>query len=120
MGGGLAQLSAMGVADIYLTGDPTISYWKSVSKRHTAFAVESIQQTWNGTVDFGRKVTAQIARNGDLVYKMWLQISLPDLSEYLPTPNTATNIKWCNSVAHACLTGVELEVGGFRLDKHVP
>jgi len=118
MGGGLAQLTAFGNADVYITGSPTISFWKSVYKRYTAFAIESVVQAWNGTVDFGRKVTAQIARNGDLVYKCWLEIDLPDLSTYIPTPNTATDIKWCNSVALACLVSVELEIGGQRIDYH--
>lgn len=117
MGGGLAQLAAFGTADIYLTGNPTISYWKSVYKRYTAFAIESVLQSWNGTVDFNRKVTAQIARNGDLVYRMWLELTLPDLSTYVPLPNTATNIRWCNSIAQVVVNSVELEVGGTKLDR---
>jgi hypothetical protein len=67
MGGGLMQLVAYGAQDIYLTGNPQITFFKVVYRRHTNFAVESIEQTFNGTVDFGKRVTATISRNGDLV-----------------------------------------------------
>ena len=67
MGGGLMQLVAYGAQDIYLTGNPQITFFKVVYRRHTNFAVESIEQTFNGAVDFDRRVTATISRNGDLV-----------------------------------------------------
>ena len=65
MGGGLMQLVAYGAQDVYLTGDPQITFFKVVYRRHTNFSMESIAQTFNGTPDFGRKVSATIARNGD-------------------------------------------------------
>lgn len=84
MGGGIAQLASYGTADIYLTGNPQITYWKSVSRRHTNFAMESIQQSFQGPVDFGKKCTATISRTGDLATTMWLQVTLPDLTKYIP------------------------------------
>ena len=60
MGGGLLQLVAFGAQDVYLTGSPQITYFKVVFKRHTNFAVESIAQTFSGTVRYGSKVTAVI------------------------------------------------------------
>lgn len=88
MGGGIAQLASYGLADVYLTGSPQVTFWKLVYRRHTLFAMESIQQTFDGTADFGRKATCTIARNGDLVGSVWLEITLPDLLTYdiSPTP----------------------------------
>lgn len=86
MGGGVAQLASYGVADEYLTGTPTITFYKAVYRRHTLFAMESIEGTFDGTADFGRKCTCQISRNGDLVGAVWLEITLPDLLAYDITP----------------------------------
>ena len=73
MGGGLMQLVAYGAQDIYLTGNPQITFFKVVYRRHTNFSTESIQQTFNGTVDFGNTVTATISRNGDLIHRCYLE-----------------------------------------------
>ena len=56
MGGGLMQLVAYGAQDVYLTGNPQITFWKVTYRRHTNFAMESIEQTFNGQADFGRRV----------------------------------------------------------------
>ena len=71
MGGGLMQLVAYGAQDIYLTGNPQITFFKVVYRRHTNFAMEAIEQTFNGVADFGNKVVCTIARNGDLVGRMY-------------------------------------------------
>lgn len=88
MGGGIAQLASYGLADVYLTGSPQITFWKLVFRRHTLFAMESIQQVFDGTADFGRKATCTVSRNGDLVGPVWLEVALPDLLAYdiVPTP----------------------------------
>jgi hypothetical protein len=108
MGGGLMQLVAYGAQDIYLTSNPQITFFKVVYRRHTNFACESIEQTFNGSVDFGRKVTATISRNGDLITNCWVEAMLPAL----------TSGGYVNSVGHALLKEVELEIGGQRIDKH--
>ena len=72
MGGGLMQLVAYGAQDVYLNGNPQITFFKVVYRRHTNFAVEAIEQTFSGSVDFGRKASLQIRRNGDLMTKMYL------------------------------------------------
>ena len=110
MGGGLMQLVAYGAQDVYLTGDPQITFFKVVYRRHTNFSMESIAQTFNGTPNFGRKVSATIARNGDLIHKCYLQVTLPDLT------NAAAG--WVPYVGHRLINNVELEIGGQKIDKH--
>jgi len=104
------QLVAYGAQDVYLTGNPQITFFKVVYRRHTNFAVESIEQTFNGTVGFGKKVTATISRNGDLITNCWVQLDLPAL--------TGGAGKYCNSIGHRVLKEIELEIGGQRIDKH--
>ena len=80
MGGGLMQLVAYGAQDVYLTGNPQITFWKVTYRRYTNFSMESIEQTFNGQADFGRRVTCTISRNGDLAYRTYLQVTLPEIS----------------------------------------
>jgi len=110
MGGGLMQLVAYGAQDIYLTGNPQITFFKVVYRRHTNFALESIEQTFNGTADFGKKVTVSISRNGDLINRAYLQVDLPALA--------GTNAAWTRYIGHVLLLNVECEIGGQRIDKH--
>ncbi len=113
MGGGLMQLVAYGAQDIYLTGNPQITFFKVVYRRHTNFAMESIEQTFNGSADFGRKVTCTISRNGDLIHRVYLQVTLPTI-----TTAAGQSFRWVNWVGHVLLKNVEVEIGGQRIDKH--
>ena len=110
MGGGLMQLVATGAQDVFLTGNPEITFFKVVYRKHTNFSMESIEQTFNGGVDFGKKVTATISRNGDLITNVYLQAELPTLNE--------SGVTYVNSIGHALMEYIELEIGGQRIDKH--
>ena len=118
MGGGLMQLVAYGAQDIYLTGNPQITFFKVVYRRHTNFSCEAIEQTFNGSNGFGSTVTATISRNGDLVTNMYLQFELPALDQNVDTGTAATHPIYINEVGNALVKEVELEIGGQRIDKH--
>ncbi len=113
MGGGLMQLVAYGAQDVYLTGNPQITFWKVTYRRHTNFAMEAIEQTFNGQADFGRRVTCTISRNGDLAYRTYLQVTLPEI-----TSSTHANFaRWLDFPGHQLLSQVEIEIGGQRIDR---
>ena len=114
MSGGLMQLVAYGAQDIYLTGNAQITFFKVVYRRHTNFSMESIEQTFNGQADFGKKVTATISRNGDLIHRVYLQVTLPAVTT---TVNTQS-FRWLNWLGHVLVKNVEVEIGGQRIDKH--
>jgi hypothetical protein len=113
MGGGLMQLVAYGAQDVYLTGNPQITFFKVVYRRHTNFAIENIEQVFNGSADFGRRVTCQISRNGDLITKMYLRVVLSGLD----TADVTKKWAWTSRVGHSLIDNVELEIGGTRIDK---
>ena len=116
MGGGLMQLVAYGAQDIYLTGNPQITFFKVVYRRHTNFSMECIEQTFNGTVSSAASsVTATISRNGDLVSNMHLDVLLSGLHG---GADDASYVNWTNNTGHALIDSVELEIGGQRIDKH--
>ncbi len=108
MGGGLLQLVAYGAQDVYLTGNPQITFFKVVYRRHTNFSLESIQQTFNGNAELGNRVTCQISRNGDLVHKLYLQIKAVAGS---------TAIYLQPFYGYRMIKHTELEIGGQRIDK---
>ena len=109
MAGGLSQLVAYGAQDVYLTGNPQITFFKTVYRRYTNFAIESIQQTINGSVGYGNKVSTQISRNGDLITDIVVEFVLY---------KNATGANTTFYPAEQLLQDVELEIGGQRIDKH--
>jgi hypothetical protein len=106
------QLVAYGAQDVYLTGNPQITFWKVTYRRHTNFAMESIEQTFNGQADFGRRVTCTLARNGDLAYRTYLQVTLPEINQSI-----AQFARWLDFPGEQMIAQVEVEVGGQRIDR---
>jgi hypothetical protein len=107
------QLVAYGAQDIYLTGNPQITFFKVVYRRHTNFSMESIEQTFNGSADFGKKVTCTISRNGDLIHRVYLQVTLPRIE----LNGSCDQFRWLNWIGHALINYVEVEIGGQRIDR---
>jgi hypothetical protein len=107
------QLVSYGAQDIYISGNPQITFWKVLYKRHTNFAMEAIEVTFNGQADFGRRVTAVISRNADLMYRTYIQVTLPQI--YLTVANT--RFRWLNYIGHRLIKQVEIEIGGSRIDR---
>jgi hypothetical protein len=108
MGGGLMQLVAYGAQDIYLTGNPQITFFKVVYRRHTNFAVESIEQTFNGSAELGKKFSCTISRNGDLLHRVYLEMVTAGEAN-----SGTTQLDGFNLIDY-----VELEIGGQCIDKH--
>jgi len=100
------QLVAYGAQDIYLTGNPQITFFKVVYRRHTNFSMEAIEQTWNGSTTADGRCTATISRNGDLVHRMYIEVS---------GTGGGTN---SSNVGSEFIKSVELEIGGQKIDKH--
>jgi hypothetical protein len=111
MGGGLLQLVAYGAQDVYLTGNPQITFFKVVYRRHTNFAIEAIQQTASGSNSLGSRATYQITRNGDLIHRVYFYGKLKNTS-------TDRHLALVPNVGQKLLKTVELEIGGQRIDKH--
>jgi hypothetical protein len=109
MGGGLMQLVAYGAQDVYLTGEPQITFFKVVYRRHTNFAIESIKQTFNGNAGYGGEVSATIARNGDLVTGMHLEVT---------ASITGATAYFTDAFGHYIVDEATLSIGGQKIDKH--
>lgn len=117
MGGGHTQLSAYGSQDIYITNIPDITYFKSVIKRHTNFAMESVNQAVDGNVNFGGNTTILIARNGDLVGDISLQVSLFDPKDYIVNGNNYDYCGWIQGVGNYLINSATITIGGQQIDQ---
>jgi len=119
MGGGLMQLVAYGAQDVYLTGNPQITFWKVVYRRHTNFSIETIEHTLSGNPDFGRKATATVIRNGDLASRISLMVTLDSVTWTGLDGNARKLPKfaWVRRLGHALIKSVEVEIGGSKIDK---
>ena len=117
MGGGLMQLVAYGAQDVYLTGNPQITFWKVTYRRHTNFAMESIEQTFNGQADFGRRVQCTVSRNGDLAYRTYLQVTLPEINQDDAASGEGNYARWLDCPGEQMISMVEVEIGGQRIDR---
>jgi len=109
MGGGLIQLLAVGIQDIYLIGNPQITFFKTVFKKYTNFSLESMQQTIDGRPDFNQQIQITIERKGDLVKDIILDILLPILP---------SGYYWTNGIGNILIQQVDLEIGGQLIDRH--
>ncbi len=110
MGGGLLQIAAYGAQDVYLTGDPQITFFKVVYRRHTNFSMESIQQQFSSKANFGKNdVSTTISRNGDLVSSMYLEVNLPACP---------SGWSWIDGVGHRLIKNVRVNLGGDTIDEH--
>jgi len=112
------QLVAYGAQDVYLTGNPQITFWKVTYRRYTNFSVESIEQTFNGQADFGRRVTCIISRNGDLCYRTYLQVTLPEINQQMGSSGkNSVYARWLDYPGEQLIAQVEVEIGGQRIDR---
>jgi hypothetical protein len=110
MTGGLIQLASYGGADIYITGNPEITYFKTVYRRHTNFAKESIIQHIDGRVGYGRTVNIDITRAGDLLGAIWLQLRPPFFA-------AANTWYYTQGLGNALIKRVDLVIGGQLIDR---
>jgi len=102
------QLVAYGAQDVYLTGNPQITFFKVVYRRHTNFSMESIEQTFDGSAEYGRRVSCTISRNGDLISNMYLRCQ----------PNAAAGVDGKGPAGYNLISSATLEIGGQQIDKH--
>jgi len=112
MAGGLLQLVAYGAQDVYLTGNPQITFFKTVYRRHSNFSMENIECIFDGRVGFGQRVVCSIPRNGDLIHRIYLKMTLSKLTQ---SPIAIHNYR--DFLAYRLVEYIGIEIGGQEIDK---
>jgi hypothetical protein len=111
MGGGLLQLVAYGAQDAYLSGNPQITFWRGLFKRHTNFAMEPFRVNMTGQAAWGTKHSAILGRHADLVSSAYIEVELgADTGSLIysgPSRQAGFNL----------LEYVELDIGGQIIDR---
>lgn len=118
--GSLTQLAALGSQDQYLHIESQVTFFKSQYRRHTPFAIEPVTMQFSQTPQWGQRgCYCVIARNGDLLSKSWLKIELPALAHSTPEVKDFKyrGARYCDSVGHAMLDSLEVQIGGTTIDK---
>jgi hypothetical protein len=116
MGGGLLQLVAYGAQDAYITGNPHITFWKVLYKRHTNFAIEAMRVNFTGAPAYGQRLVAVVNRNADLVWKTYVEVSLPDMTSPAVDPVWTSGAQ--RRIGYLLLKKIEVEIGGQIIDTH--
>jgi hypothetical protein len=109
------QLVAYGAQDVYLTANPQVTFFKQLYRRHSNFAMESIEQTFNGVGNFGKRVQSTISRNGDLITRVYVQVTLPSIDDTLME---GASFAWVPYLGQYLIDNVYVEIGGQQIDKH--
>jgi Major capsid protein N-terminus/Large eukaryotic DNA virus major capsid protein len=110
----LLQLVALGEPDLYLTSNPQFTYFRSVYRRYTNFAVESIPIDFDGATYFGKRISVEIPKKADLLSSLFIEVDLPPLPQADPDNPTY----WVNDIAYALIKDVSIEIGEKEIDKH--
>jgi hypothetical protein len=79
--------------------------------------MESIEQTFQGQADFGRRVSAILSRNGDLAYRTYLQVTLPEINQSMKGTSGGVYARWLDYIGEQLIAVVEVEIGGQRIDR---
>jgi len=115
MGAGILQLSNIGISDKYLTGNPQITFFKTIYRRYSNFAKENIRLDFTTSVNLGHKCSCKIAKNGDLINRLYLEVNLPELKQ---NQSDSSYVGWTNALGHHIIDYYELKIGGKTIDKH--
>ena len=125
MGGGLLQLVAYGAQDAYITGNPHITFWKVLYKRHTNFAMEAMRVNFTGSPAYGQRSVVVVNRNADLMFRTYLEVTLPDTraaATGAAALNANYNVLWTaggrRRLGYLLIQQVEIEIGGQVMDRH--
>ena len=116
-GGGYLNLLFVGAQDLFLNGQPEITYWKQTWRRYTNHAIESVPVQFSGDVNFGRKFTCLLPKSADLINKMVLQVTVPALAPS-GTLLPGAAVRWVDKLGHALIKSVSVQVNGQLIDSH--
>lgn len=109
------QLIFQGAQDLYLTGNPMMTFFKTVYKRYTQFGTEYINLPFDPIPSFtptqGTKATCKIDRNADLFFDTYLIYDLPAIYT-----NNLIPFGWAQEIGTKIIQDILIRVDGSVLD----
>lgn len=113
--GAVIQIAAYGTQDLYITGNPQVTHFKAVIRRHTNFAMETVENYFDGKSAPGQKLQCKLQRVGDLVHQMYLRFDLPQLQNLQGVDNIYTS--WVNAIGYIIIDYIEVQIGERVIDR---
>lgn len=124
MGGGVLQLILTGYQDTYFICNPEITFFKTVYKQYSSFAMESIPQYFNINADFGTRVTCTVSKNADLISKIYLVVNIPPIGAFIDYSGETgvgngkiAQCAWVEKIGFQLIKTIELEIAGKIIDR---
>ena len=116
MGSGELQLAATGAEDIYLSGNPQITFFKAVYQKYTKFATEHIPVTFDNGNDISETektvLTCKLPRHGDLVNNLFFVIDLPSIIS-----DDDSQFKWVEFIGETMIESIAIYIGGTEIER---
>ena len=112
MGSGTIQLLSRGKQDGFLIGNPQMTHFRKVFKRHTPFAIEHQEILFDNMPEFGGKSVATMPLVADAVTHCYMRIQLPAMMY------NGSSVSWLNHSAYALIKKVSVEIGGCVIDEY--
>jgi hypothetical protein len=115
MSSGRIQLASVGIQDYFLTDNPDVTFFKQVYKKHTKFALETLDNTFDDQANFDTIVRCVVPRKGDLIRNIYFRVELPALvNENVPDPGS---IGYTDSIGNAIIEYADLIIGGQLVER---
>jgi hypothetical protein len=114
MGTGNLQIISRGAEDVYLTGNPQFTYFKTAYKKHTMFSIQKMEVSDSTNVSFGQTIRYRINKNGDLLKGVFLELKIKGLKQ---DQGGASYVGYTNSFFTSLIDYVEIEINGDRIDR---
>lgn len=107
MSAALIDLVSKGAQDVYITGQPQVSFFRQNYRRHTNFSMKPERMDYIGTFASNNEVTIPIRSKGDLLSYVWIEA--PNIS------NVMTNNDGLFSAGSSNPTEISLWIGGQKV-----
>jgi hypothetical protein len=101
------ELVSRGAQDVYITGNPEVSFFRQNYKRHTNFAQRNVKLDYIGNASANSEISIKIPNKGDLLSYMWVDLGNGN--------SASTSGIDCTSDANSAK--FELYIGGQLIDR---
>ena len=116
MGTGHLQLNYIGEQDIYLTGNPQMTFFKSIYRKYSNFSKDLLKLEFENTVQLkGTQHSCIIKNYGDLLSHLYLYIELPQI---VSSNNNELWAGYINGVGLSLIDSISFIIGGQTIDTY--
>lgn len=110
MSGVITQLGAIGKQDVDVFVNPSKTYWKEKNVKYTQFAMEPRTIEFQGSYGYGKTTHAILPRNGDLISKVYVCVTISNLDA------GAGGARFTDDIGRWLFEEIRFEAGSVKFD----